>query len=309
MSVDDRQQRGERGFILILVVWLAALLALLAVAFSAAVQSNLRLASSAIQSAKAETAADAGIQLAAMALASGGQAGAGRRLTFDGQPTFCGLGAEASLAIRVRDTGGLISLNLSNDRLLQALFLGLGATPEAASRATDVIIDYRDADSDRRPGGAEKPEYDAAGRPSGPKNAPFDTVEELNQVLGLDPAMIAAASPYLTVHSQTAGLDPRATSAGLARILARGAALLPAKPGSRPSDDGTVPAEFVIGSPQRVFLVTSEGHLKSGAVYVRQAVIELQAARDALPAVKMWTRGLAEEGGNSPSPPGPLPPC
>lgn len=309
MSVDVPVPFRERGFILILVIWLAALLALLAVGFSAAVQSNLRLATSAVQGAKAEAAADAGIQLVALALASGGLASvSSRRFTFDGHPASCALDGGTVLSITVRDTGGLVSLNLANDRLLQALFLGLGATPEAASRAADSIIDYRDADSDRRPGGAEKPEYSAAGRPLGPKNASFDTVEELHQVLGLEPVMIAAAVPFLTVHSQTAGLDPRAASPQLSQILARGVLQLPSRPGSRAADNGTMPDEFVIGSPQRVFLVTSEGHLKSGAVYVRQAVLELQAARDARPAVKMWKRGVAQDGASVQSAEL-LPPC
>ena len=305
---DDVGPKGrERGFVLILVIWLTALLALLAVGFAAAVQSNLRLASSAIQSAKAEAAADAGYQLAVLSLVSGA-APAARRFAFDSRPVSCALDDEAWLTIRVQDTGGRISLNLANDRLLQALFIGLGESLDSASRATDSIIDYRDLDSDRRPNGAEKPEYDAAGRALGPKNAPFDTIEELNQVLGLQPALVARLAPFVTVHSQTAGLDPRAVSSELAELLARGIEQLPARPGALAAVPGTLPGEFVIGSPQRVFFVTSEGHLKAGAVFVREAVVELQSTRDGVPAVKMWKRGVIRDGSNAATG-GDLPPC
>lgn len=309
MCEDVVEVRCDRGFVLILVIWLTALLALLAVGFAAAVQSNLRLTSSAIQSAKAEAAADSGIQLAVLSLVSGA-APAARRFAFDGTKVACAIDDQSWLAIKVQDSGGRISLNLANERLLQALFLGLGATLDAASRATDSIIDYRDADSDRRPNGAEKPEYDAAGRPLGPKNGPFDTIEELNQVLGLEPEMVAKMTPFVTVHSQTAGIDPRAATNELAELLARGVQQLPARsgPGALATDPGALPAEFVIGSPQRVLFVTSESHLKSGAAFVRETVVELQSTRDGVPAVKMWKRGVLPYTGGAHEN-GDLPPC
>ena len=50
----------DRGFVLILVIFVAALLALLAAIFSTSVRSHLRLAAGAIQGAKSEAIADAG---------------------------------------------------------------------------------------------------------------------------------------------------------------------------------------------------------------------------------------------------------
>ena len=309
MRTRCQRSRTDRGFTLIIVLWLTALLALLAAGFSLAVRSHLRLAANATQSAKAEAAADAGVQLAALSLIAGRQSGAqSRRFPIDGTAQSCALDGQASLTIQVQDAGGRININLANERLLQALFIGLGASRERASSATDAIIDYRDADSDRRPNGAEKPEYLAAGRPLGPKNAPFDTIEELNQVLGLDPEMIARASPFITVHSQTAGLDPRGAKPELAALLARGAAELPAKPGPASSIASGLPAEFVVGSPQRVFHVRSQARLPAGAVYVRETVVELPSSSAAMPVFKMWKRGVAEDGAVRPEGGG-LPPC
>ena len=295
----------DRGFILILVIWFTALIALLAIGFTSAVQSHLRLTSGALQGAKAEALADAGVELAVLSLLTGGP---DRRFPINGLPVSCSVEGLGVVTLRVRDAGGRVSLNLASERMLQALFIGLGANRETASRATDLILDYRDTDSNRRPNGAELPEYVDAGRPLGPKNGPFDTTDELNQVLGLDPALIALAAPHITVHSQTAGLDPRTTSPELAAIITRGAEQLPPLAVGAGNPGGPVPAEFVNGSPQKVFWIESTAQLGNGAVFARETVAELQSGRDALPIYKMWKRGVSQPPGTNVAN-GTAPPC
>jgi general secretion pathway protein K len=299
----------DRGFVLVLVIFVTALIALLALAFSASVRSHMRLAAAAIQGAKAEALADAGVQLAVLSVVAGPQGAArNRRFPIDGSPVSCAIDDQSFVVLRTQDAGGRVSINLAGERMLLALFIGAGASREAASRATDLILDYRDPDSNRRVNGAERPEYIAAGRPQGPKNAPFDTIEELDQVLGLDPALIAAVLPFITVHSQTAGLDPRAAVPELAASLARGIAELPSRQGPALTDPGIVPAEFVVGSPQRVFSIVAEGRLDNGAVFVRETVVELQSTRAAVPLYRMWKRGTVS-GSQAAVQPGSLPPC
>lgn len=280
---------SERGFILIVVIWFAALLALLAAGFASAVRANLRLTSSAVQGAKAEALADAGVELAVLSLIAGGP---DRRFPIDGSLRSCKMLGLGLVRLRVQDAGGRVSLNLAGERMLQALFIGLGAERDVASTMSDAILDYRDADSNRRANGAERPEYLAAGRGLGPKNAPFDTVEELNQVLRLDPALVVLALPHLTVHSATAGLDARTTTRELAAILSLGADQLPLRVGAATIAGVGIPGEFITNSPQKVFWVASEARLENGAVFVREAVVELQSTRAATPLYKMWKRGV-----------------
>lgn len=278
------------GFALVVVVFITALLALLAITLTVAVRSHLRLTATAVRAAKAEAAADAGVQLAVLSLVAGSQPRGKRRFPINGQLALCTMSDGTVLALRIQDTSGRVSLNLAGERLLMALFLGLGASTQDASRATDLIIDYRDADPDRRPNGAEAPEYVAANR-TGPKNGPFDTVEELSRVLGLDAALSAAAQPFLSAHSQTAGLDLRSITPELTQILLRGFEQLPARAGALSNTTGALPAEFLSGSPERVFTVSSEAHLADGTVFVRQSVLELQATRTSVPVFKSWSRG------------------
>jgi general secretion pathway protein K len=63
----------------------------------------------------------------------------------------------------------------------------VGFDPDQAESLADAIADFRDADNLKHLRGAEEPEYRAAGLAWGPKNAPFQTVEELQQVLGAQP--------------------------------------------------------------------------------------------------------------------------
>ena len=69
-------------------------------------------------------------------------------------------------------------------------------------------MDWRDEDGLTQPaGGAEDPDYAAAGLAWGAKDAPFETVAEVEQVLGMRPALFASAAPYLTVYSGSAMPD------------------------------------------------------------------------------------------------------
>jgi general secretion pathway protein K len=56
-------------------------------------------------------------------------------------------------------------------------------------------------------GGAEDSDYAAAGLAWGAKDAPFETVTELEQVLGMRPALFRSLAPYVTVHSALAMPD------------------------------------------------------------------------------------------------------
>ena len=71
-----------------------------------------------------------------------------------------------------------------------------------------AILDWRDQDSLTQPaGGAEDADYAAAGLAWGAKDAAFETVAELEQVMGMRPALFASAAQYLTVYSGSATPD------------------------------------------------------------------------------------------------------
>ena len=79
-----------------------------------------------------------------------------------------------------------------------------------ADAIAGAIVDWRDGDDLTQPmGGAEDPQYAAAGLPYGAKDAPFDTVAELEQVLGMPRTLFERAAEHLTVFSGLPQPDQR----------------------------------------------------------------------------------------------------
>jgi general secretion pathway protein K len=238
-------------------------------------------------SARASALADAGVNLAVLDLvAVRQQPGRPRRFPIDGTPTVCAPEPGTSIALAVRDEGGRVDLNTADERLLKALFLAAGTDEARAAALADAVIDFRDADGTRRPRGAEAADYIAAGRAAIAKNAPFDAVEELGQVLGIDSALMQRLAPLVTVHSGLSGIDPAAAPA----VLRAG-----------------VPADLAASSPKRIFLVRADALTETGVRFVREAVVEINAGRTTTWTFKRWRRVSADADMTPPAPN--LPPC
>ncbi len=283
---------SDRGFVLIVVIWTAAVLALMMLSFAMTAQNFVRTTTNEVESARAEALADSGVSLAIIdLLVRRRDTAAASRFVNDGTPAACVVNNDDLIIVRVHDNGGRINLNLASDALLRAFFIGLGSEPNAADRYADTLLDYRDRDDDRRPFGAESKDYRAAGRRFGPKNAPFDSLEELQQVLGFDADLIAAMSPHITIHSASAGLDPKVTREDLVEIVSRGKSRSLQLQLPFQSQSGRLPADFAIASDQQNFTVHSEARLATGAVYVREAVVEFSSNRATTYRIKMWRHG------------------
>jgi general secretion pathway protein K len=76
----------------------------------------------------------------------------------------------------------------------------------------ETIQDWRDADDLKRPNGAEKEEYAAAGLKHVPGNRDFMAVTELSSVLGITEAYYQKLAPHLTVYSRQGGINPATAS-------------------------------------------------------------------------------------------------
>ncbi len=191
---------GERGMVLVVVLWIVAALALLVVAFTASVHSNIKVVGSEIARARMLGALEAGVAIAAAhALASNKSEhwpadGEVRYVRYDGH----------RLAIRMRDTNSLIDLNKANGRLLYGLINQFVTSPVKAGEIRDRVLDWRDRDHNARVQGAEDLHYGIARRPYGAGDEEFMHVAQLQDVLGMDYATYAKLRPYLTVFG-TAG--------------------------------------------------------------------------------------------------------
>lgn len=270
-------RREQKGIALILVLWMVALLSVIAGNFASAVRTETIATRNHYESVQARTLADAGVYRAIYELANLPNDVSAWRA--DGIPHHIKL-AGGALVVTIVDESAKIDLNVAQDALLRGLFRTSGLMEEEAEGVLDAILDWRDTDSLRRLHGAEEDEYRAAGRKYRPANAPFETIEELQRVLGVTPNLYRKISGSLTVNSMQAGIN--------AAIAPR--EVLLALPGVDPGQvdaylalrnanpQGTVPfqaaaafAAGVIG----VYCVSSEARLEDGTVFVREAIFRL----------------------------------
>jgi general secretion pathway protein K len=189
---------GMRGAALLLVLWLVALLTALVGAYALTARIEALQGRVGSRGVMAQEIARAGMEYALVRVADrnpethwqpNGRAYAWR---FDGH----------DVQVRIIDETGKVDLNQADVPLLSRLMQALGEPPDASDALAAAIVDWRDADDLSQPvGGAEDGDYAAAGRPYGAKDAPFETIAELEQVLGMTPDLYARLEPFLTLYS------------------------------------------------------------------------------------------------------------
>jgi general secretion pathway protein K len=188
---------GARGVALVFVLWLLALLTLLLASFALVTRTESLQSRHLFDSTRARYAAEAGVNQAAWALSLPDPLlrwlpdGREYRVQFE----------ESEISIRITDESGLIDLNAAEPQTLANLFVGAGVELPQASALADAILDWRDGDDLKLLNGAEDDDYRAEGYPYGAKDAPFDLVAELEQVMGMNPELYRRVAPALTVYS------------------------------------------------------------------------------------------------------------
>ncbi len=199
-----KRRARQRGVALLLVLWACTLLAVLlggyaVLARTAALQTRYQFAE-----ARAHYAAEAGVMRATYAMqdpvAQRRWVGDGRSYPFD----FDG----ATVSVTVTDEGGKVDLNAASPEVLQALFRAAGLDAAAAGKLATRVVDWRSFVTE--PGQAERgrAEYAAAGRDYGPRHGPFASLQELQLVLGMTPALYRKLEPAITLWSGQAMPDP-----------------------------------------------------------------------------------------------------
>jgi general secretion pathway protein K len=289
----------QRGVALILVLWLTVMLTVIAGSFAYGMRNEAMAARNTVSWAQARSLADGAIHRTVFELLRPKVSpdvwaadGAMHAWEEDG----------ARIVVSAIDESGKIDLNSAPDALLKGLLMTAGGLDESsAARLVDVIGDWKDADDLRRPNGAEAADYKAAGSPYSPANAPFETVPELQRVLGMTPALYAKLAGNLTVQSQQGGINP--TYASRATLLAL--------PGATPEVVDTYLAQrrdalaarlpppafpltgFAAG-PLNLWRIRAEVTMGDGVSFVREAVVR-PGYQQRLMTVLEWQEGNGKE--------------
>jgi general secretion pathway protein K len=187
----------QRGIALVLVLWVVLLMTVIAGSFALAARTESIQSRILFNKAQARFLAEAGLHRAVYELRNPDPE---TRWIADGRPYEMELDG-AKIEIRMTDESGKIDLNQANEELLIGLFASVGIEFDEAIGLVDKILDWKDADEEPRLAGAEDSDYFAAGYGYGAKDAPFDTVPELIQVMDIGYDVYRKIEPALTVYS------------------------------------------------------------------------------------------------------------
>ena len=272
----------SRGIALVSVLWILALLAVIAGSFTANARTDAKLAYNLVENAKARALADAGVNRAILALLQPrSEELSEQQWRRDGTLYRCSFGGGEVLA-SIQDEAGKIDLNAAPDALLRGLLVSVGVETGAAAALVDAIADFRDADDLRRSNGAEADDYHAAGLATGPKNQPFRAVEELQRVIGMTAALFEKLLPALTVHSGRPGVDP-ATAPDEARLALEWM-------NSDEAEALDAAGGLLALRPATTYTLRAEAHTDGGGIYVREAVV-LLGGDGQLFQIRAWRQG------------------
>lgn len=289
----------NQGIALVLVLWMTTLLTVIAASFVFSMRTDTLLAQNLVASARAQTLADAGVQRALYETFK--PVNDKQRWKGDGATHQWEFG-DATINISLLDVSGKIDLNSASDLLLKGLLKSAGLDDEKTAALLDAILDWRDPDDLRRINGAELAEYQAAGLKYKPANAPFETIDELQRVLGMTPQLYGRMADALTVDSRQAGVNPTIASrnvllalpgADAAQVDAYLAARREAQANNQPPPPFPPAAAVVAGGNGSVYSVRAEAVLQDGAVFVREAVVRINPGAIRKFAFLSWKDGEA----------------
>lgn len=209
--------RGREGFILVSVLGALIVLAGLVGAVSYLVRTAVVGAAAQREALTTDALLRSGIDLAGFQLFMLRRPAAlvtGQRIRLN----------EGVVTLFVAAESGKIDLNGAPPEALAGLWASIGAPQLRPESFAARVKDYRDEDPEPSPeDGAEAPQYAAAGPNRMPANAPFERVDDVQNVLGVSLEAARALAPMLTVHNPSGKLSAFDATPAVLRILPGGA--------------------------------------------------------------------------------------
>jgi general secretion pathway protein K len=194
--------KSNDGFILVAVLWILGGLSVLATVYTLYVVNaaiSLQVNDDRIQ---ADASVSAALEMTAYYL----DAVKPEERPASGQFSF--RVGNANVAVDFKSETARIDLNSAPKELLAGLFRVLGADADSANQYADRIVGWRTPASAPNPDqDREVMAYRNAGISYNPRQAPFANAQELWLVLGLPPALVERALPFVTVYSGSASVD------------------------------------------------------------------------------------------------------
>lgn len=201
--------RQRRGFALLAVLWVLVGASALALGASLAARRAVGTSYNRANITRAGWRAEACLEIARAAIADVLRdpvvSRSGKRLTW----MTLDLAVSESTLLRGTDcdllaepVGARIDVNSADGEMVRALFAALGVPPTRGDSLADALLDWRDADDDTRPHGAERAWYEAQNAHP-PRNSSLAHIRELSRVRGF--AELSKVIPLDSVLSVEVG--------------------------------------------------------------------------------------------------------
>jgi general secretion pathway protein K len=195
---------------------------------------------------------------------------------------------------------GKIDINKAEQKMLESMLLQSPLADDETQRTKLVaaILDWRDPDDVLHLDGAEKQEYKDAKLSYQPSNRPFQSIDELRLVLGMDDATFKWLIPLITVYSGQAQINAQlATKAVLATLPEADLAMVDDYIKNRRESairNQPIPAPPIANvkntpaSENDVFTIVCEAQMDDGASAVISAVIKASGEQNKPFQVLKW---------------------
>jgi general secretion pathway protein K len=184
------------GFILVAVLWILGGLSVLAAVYALYVVNAAAALGVNDDRIQANASVSAALEMTAYYL------GAEKKQDRSTHGAFNFRTGNSSVAVEFLSEDARVDLNEAPKPILAGLLRALGAPADAADYDADRIVGWRTVTTAPNPDqDKEVMAYRNAGLPYTPRQAPFTNVQELWLVLGLPPALVERAMPFVTVFS------------------------------------------------------------------------------------------------------------
>ena len=268
----------DGGAALVLVLWGSVVMALIAAAAARQAYTSAVVVNAGSELVRMRALADGGMRAGWSAYADG-------RIDDFNALWACRAGEDV-LLVQVQPERTRVDINMASEEMLAALYNGAGLSEQAAEDLATATIDYRNFAG----GTGDSTAPIAEGAPHTPEGTfqrgPFQTIEELGYLPGMDAALFRAIADDVTVdgHSSEVHLDgasrlvKRAFEAAMRRNVESVSQAAP-PPAGKPAFEGSL-------MHVRSIAVTA-----ANGVFVREGVVEGPFDREGAPKLLRLTQG------------------
>jgi general secretion pathway protein K len=256
-----------RGFALVIVLWTMVLLAFVMTHMVTAGRTEARIAANFVANADAETQADGAVVETVFRLIDASDS----HWDVGGGPYALRM-HNAKAVVTIRSESGKVNPNTASQQMLAALMSAVGAPQSQAAMVSAAMLDWRQSDDNDQKGPARKmAQYRAARLDYAPPGAPFESLDEIQRVIGMTPDLFRKLKPNLSIY-QTGDPDIATAEPAVAEALHKLA--LPPQP---PNTDVT-----------QVVSIVAQVTTERGGHYRRHAIVRVDPPESQTYGILAW---------------------